>query len=170
MKIREVVANNRKKAFEVTVSDGRTLNYPYARLRVQPDRSHRMEEVYVDAELADEGFTYRLSSGGEDSIHLEQVLEYNSDPDYLKDLALYELTLEAQERVGRSNLSKREMIRRLGTSAAQFYRLLDQTNYTKSIGQLLALLEVLDCEVEFVVRDKRSHHSDTDRPTPRARG
>jgi hypothetical protein len=34
--------------------------------------------------------------------------------------------------------------------------LLDQTNYTKSIGQILALLEVLDCEVEFVVRDKAS--------------
>lgn len=40
------------------------------------------------------------------------------------------------------------------TSATQFYRLLDQTNYSKSIGQLLSLLEILNCEVEFVVRDK----------------
>ena len=46
------------------------------------------------------------------------------------------------------------MIRRLGTSATQFYRLLDQTNYRKSIDKLLALLHVLDCDVDLVVRAK----------------
>lgn len=156
MKISGVVANNRRKSFEVALADGRTLDYPYAKLRVRPGRSRRLDEVFVDAELGNEAFTYRLSSGEEDSIHVEQVLEYNSDPDYLKDTVLYELTLEAQERVARSGLSKREIIRRLGTSATQFYRLLDQTNYSKSIGQLLSLLEILDCEVELIVRDKPS--------------
>jgi len=168
VKIREVVANNRRKVFEVTLTDGRKLDYPYAKLRLKPDRSRRIAEVFVDPELAKEAFSYRLTSGDEDSVHVEQVLEYNSDPDYLKDLALYELTLEAQERVERSDLSKREIIRRLGTSAAQFYRLLDPTNYTKSIGQLLALLEVLDCEVEFVVRDKPSPYEDDYRRITRA--
>lgn len=154
MKITGVVSNNRRKAFEVTLSDGRTLDYPYAKLRVPPDASRRIDEVFVDTELGREAFTYRLASSEEDSVHVEQVLEYNSDPDYLKDTTLYALTLEAQHRVERSPLSKREIIRRLGTSATQFYRLLDQTNYRKSIGQLLALLEVLDCEVELIVRDK----------------
>jgi hypothetical protein len=163
MGIRSVVPNNRRKAFEVTLSDGRTLDYPYARLSVQPGRSRRLDQVFVDAELGNEAFTYRLSSGEENSIHVEQVLEYNSDPDYLKDMVLYELTLEAQQRVARSALSKREIIRRLGTSATQFYRLLDQTNYSKSIGQLLALLEVLDCEVELIVRDKPGALSPEDR-------
>ena len=60
-----------------------------------------------------------------------------------------------KRRVEASEFSNREIIRRLGTSASQYYRLLDQTNYTKSIGQLLALLEVLECEVEFIVRDRR---------------
>jgi hypothetical protein len=40
---------------------------------------------------------------------------------------------------------------------------LDQTNYSKSIGQLLALLEVLDCEVELIVRDKPGALSPEDR-------
>jgi hypothetical protein len=40
----------------------------------------------------------------------------------------------------------------MGTSAAQFYRLLDQTNYSKSIDQLMALLSVLDCEIDLVVK------------------
>ena len=46
------------------------------------------------------------------------------------------------------------VIRRLGTSATQFYCLLEQTNYRKSIDQLLSLLQVLDCDVEVVVRAK----------------
>ena len=156
MKIRSVVANNRKKAFELKTSDKRTLLYPYARLDQPPHRSDPLDEVFVDSEMAKEAFTYRLSSGHEGTVHLDQVLDYNRDPDYLRDLTVYELTREARERVERSDLSKREIIRRLGTSATQFYRLLDPTNYTKSIGQLISLLEILDCEVELVVRDRES--------------
>ncbi|MGE3152471.1 MAG: helix-turn-helix domain-containing protein [Nitrospiraceae bacterium] len=69
---------------------------------------------------------------------------------------MHKLTDEAQRRTKVSPLSKREMIRRLGTSATQLYRLLDQTNYRKSIDQLLALLHILDCDVDVLVRTKRS--------------
>jgi hypothetical protein len=53
-----------------------------------------------------------------------------------------------------SGVAKREIIRRLGTSAAPLYRLLEQTNCRKSVGQVLPLLQVLDCEVDLVVRAK----------------
>jgi len=155
--IRSVVANNRRKAFEIRTKN-QTLWYPYARLRLKPNQDKRVEEVYVDPELGREAFTYVLESGDQDSVHLDEVLEYNDDPEYLRNLLLYQLTIEAQKRVAASNLSKREIIRRLGTSASQFYRLLDQTNYSKSLGQLLGLLHVLDCEVDFVVR-KRARKS-----------
>lgn len=56
--------------------------------------------------------------------------------------------------MGRSPLSKREIVRRLGTSATHLYRLLDQTNYRKSVDQLMALLQVLECDVDLVVRAK----------------
>ena len=93
--------------------------------------------------------------GSERTVHIDHVLDYKRDPGYLKELALYELTVEARKRLRESALSKREIIRRLGTSATQFYRLLDQTNYRKSIGQLLELLYILDCDVEFVVKSRR---------------
>ncbi|MBI4527976.1 MAG: helix-turn-helix domain-containing protein [Deltaproteobacteria bacterium] len=51
-------------------------------------------------------------------------------------------------------MSKREIVRRLGTSAAQLYRLLDQTNYSKSIDEILLLLWVLECDVDLGVRAK----------------
>ena len=150
MKIRKVTPNNRKKAFEVKLSN-RTLPLPYAKTKPQPSRKDPVVRVFVDKELANEGFTFVLESGKEGTVHVEQVLEYNQDPRYLRDALLYKLTIEAQKRVEESPLSKRELIRRMGTSAAQFYRILDQTNYRKSVDQLLALLHVLECDVDVVV-------------------
>jgi hypothetical protein len=111
-------------------------------------------ELFVDPEAAREAFTYVLRSGRTGTVHVEQVFEYNKDPAYLRNLLLYRLTLEAQKRIASSPLAKREIVRRLGTSAAQLYRLLDQTNYRKSVDQVLALLQVLNCDVDLVVRTK----------------
>jgi len=152
MKIKAVKHDNRKKAFEVTTASQRYW-FPYAKLETQPSPQNPIKSVYVDEELAGEAFTYELLSGDEGTVHIDYVLEYNRDPRYMRDLLLYKLTLVAQERVKSSSLSKRELIRRLGTSPAQLYRLLDQTNYAKSIDQLLALLSILDCEVDLVKKE-----------------
>ena len=133
MKIRSVKANNRRKAFEVTAGR-RRLSFPFARLEVQPTADDPITKVFVAQELG--------------------AVEHNQDPDYLRDLLLYQLTLEAEKAMAATPLAKREIIRRLGTSPSQLYRLLDQTNYRKSVDQLLRLLKVLDCDVQLVVRAK----------------
>lgn len=153
MKIRTVSANNRRKAFEVRTSK-REFLYPFAKLDPRPAGDDPIARVWIDKELDSEAFTYARGSGQEGTVHIEQVLEYNKDPDYLRDRLLYRLTLEAQKRVAGSALPKREIIRRLGTSATQFYRLMDQTNYSKSVDQLVSLLQILDCDVDLVVRAK----------------
>lgn len=153
MKLRSVACNNRKKAFEIKTSS-RSFQLPYSKVDPLPSVSDPIVRVFVDGELAREGFTYVLASGKEGTVHSEQVLEYNQDPRYLRDVLLYKLTVEAQKRIEASPLSKREIIRRLGTSATQLYRLLDQQNYRKSVDQLLALLHVLECDVELLVRKK----------------
>ena len=155
MKVRAVKSNNRRKAFELKVHKT-TYLYPFAKSDPKPVAYDKVVDVFIDKEIGSEGFTYVLESGREGTVHVEQVLEYNEDPSYLRDLLLYKLTLEAQKRVETSPLSKREIIRRLGTSATQFYRLLDQTNTRKSVGQLLSLLHVLDCDVDLLVRDRRT--------------
>lgn len=155
MKIHSVTQNNRRKAFQIKTSK-RTFQFPYSRVDPQPSVSDPVSRIFIDKELGREGFTYVLASGKEGTVHSEQVLEYNQDPSYLRDALLYKLTIEAQKRVTVSPLSKREMIRRLGTSATQFYRLLDQTNYRKSVDQLLSLLHVLDCDVDLQVRPRTS--------------
>jgi hypothetical protein len=153
VKIRSVKANNRKKTFEVKTYS-KTLSYPYAKAEPEPGAADPVVRTVVDQELGREGFVYILESGREGTIHVEQVLEYNQDPAYLRDLLLYKLTIEAQKRLEASGLSKREVVRRLGTSATQLYRILDQTNYRKSVDQVLNLLHVLDCDVDLIVRAK----------------
>jgi hypothetical protein len=155
MKIRRITKNNHKKAFEVETSSKHFL-FPYAKLEHKPSPKNKIVKVFIDKELGREAFTYVLESGQEGTVHIDHVLEYNEDPSYLRDLILYKLTLEAQRRVEKSALSRREIIRRLGTSASQFYRLLDQTNYRKSIDQMLLLLHVLDCEINLVFKDRIS--------------
>jgi hypothetical protein len=153
MKIQSVTHNNRKRAFQVKMST-KLFQLPYSKVDPQPGAADPITRVFVEKELGREGFTYVLESGKEGTVHSEQVLEYNQDPHYMRDAMLYKLTVEAQKRVEASALSKREIIRRLRTSATQFYRLLDQTNYRKSVDQLLSLLHVLDCDVDLLVRTK----------------
>ena len=151
MKIRRAAANGRRKVVEVTVGRRRFV-YPFARLQPKPSAADPIVDIRVDREIASEGFTYTLASRQEGTVHVEQVLEYNKDRGLLRDRLLYALTVEAQKRLEKSSLSRRELIRRLRTSPAQFYRLLDQTNYRKSTDQMLALLQALDCDVKLTVR------------------
>lgn len=154
MKITRVLPNNRKRAFEVDTREGRYI-FPYAVVRPAPTRENGVVSVRVDDEMGREGFVYKLASGEEGAVHIDHVLEYNRDPAHMADMLLYNLTLCAQEAIRKSKLSTRELIRRLGTSPAQFYRLLDQTNYRKSMRQLLALLHILNYNVDVVLKSQR---------------
>jgi hypothetical protein len=154
-KIRSVRFDNRKCSFEIGIwREKQHLSFPYTKANPAPSPAEPVVESWIDEDLGREGFSYKLASGSEGSVHVEQVLDYNQDPGYMRDLLLYKLTIEAQKRIEHSSLSKREIIRRLGTSPAQFYRLIDSTNYRKTVDKLLLLLNILDCEVDLIVREK----------------
>jgi len=151
MKIRSVTSNNRRNEFTVVTRSGATYTFPYSEADPRPDSDDRLTEVFVDKELGNEAVTYILESGAEGSIHIEQILEYNEDPKYLAELLVYKLTLEAREGVEDSELSMRQIAKRLKTSVPQLYRLLDPANTRKSMSQLVALLHVLDCDVDLML-------------------
>ncbi len=156
MKIRRVTANNRKAQIELTAASGKVYPVPYARLDPRPTRKNRIREAYVDRELGSEAASYILESGDEGSVHIDHALEYNENPRFLAELLTQKLTVEARRRVERSGLSRRELARRLNTSVPQLYRLLDPANTRKSMGQLVALLHLLDCDVQLVVQRRRA--------------
>jgi hypothetical protein len=154
MKIRKVSANNRKHEFTIVTRAGSDYSFPYSKAAPKPSAKDPIDDLYVDKELGSEAFTYTLKSGQEGSVHIEQVLEYNEDPKYLAGLLTYRLSVEAQKRLEASDLSRRQLAKRLNTSVPQLYRLLDPTNTSKSMTQLVALLHVLDCDVDLVVKRK----------------
>lgn len=153
MKILSVESNNRRHVFEVRTRR-QTFVFPYARAHPAPSATDRIADAHVDPELGNEAFTFRLASGAEGSVHIDAVLEYNQDPTYMADLTLYRLTQEARSRFDKSGLSTREVARSLGTSPTQLYRLLDPTNYSKSLRQLVALLYLLGCDVDVEVKER----------------
>ncbi len=148
MKIKRVLPNNRKKAFIVESKKG-IHEFPYALLRLKPSTKNPISSVYVDPELANEGFTYVLLNGKEDSVLLEQVLYINRDPDVTREYLLYDLSCTAQKLLKDSKITKRSLARRLEIQPTQLYRLLDQTFYGKTIDQMVRLLTALGSRVEI---------------------
>lgn len=148
MKIRKVVLNNQKRCIEVDTPKGK-FGLPFSKLQLVPTVYNRIAKIRIDPELGREGVTYVLESGKEDSVPLDAFLDYNQEPDYMRKTHLYKLTLKALESVKKSRLPKREIARRLRTSPAQLYRLLDTTNYKKTIDQMIRLLVCLGTEVRI---------------------
>lgn len=153
MRISSARVNQRKRAFQLVTPRGE-FSYPFAKADPEPSAADRVVEMFIDEELGGEAITYRLASGAEGFVHIDMAFDYNREPRYMRDLLLYKLTLDAQKALVASGLSKREVIRRLGTSASQLYRLLDQTDYSKSVDKMLELLSVLGCDVEMIVRQR----------------
>jgi hypothetical protein len=139
--------------FPRTELNGASLFRPTIREHQEPPPTpdDPIREFFIDPELGDEGVTYVLESGAEGSVLADHVREINRDPSYMRDLLLYQLTVEALQRMESSAYGVRQLSRRLKTSPAQLYRLLDTTNYKKTVDKMLELLHVLDAEVELRV-------------------
>jgi hypothetical protein len=94
MKISRVFLNNRKKAF-VLQADGNSYEWPLSLLKLKPKLSDPVVHFEVDREIASQGITYRLKSGKEDTILLEQILALYQDPETIRRQILYDLTIIA---------------------------------------------------------------------------
>lgn len=155
MKIKNVEFNNRRKVFTVETAN-ESFDFPYSKAEPMPVRGNYTKSAFIDKELGNEAFTYTLESGEEGSIHLDSVLEYNEDPDYMNDLLMYNLSLALKEAMEKSPISKREIIKRLDTSPAQLYRIIEPKASGKSLSQIFKLLYFLDYDLELVIKNKQT--------------
>ncbi len=153
MKVRSVQFDNRRQSFHVTVGS-RVLELPYAAM----DRTRgrlKVVRAFPDPEMGYEGFAFELDTGEIDGVHVDNVLLVNGDPRAVRENTLHNLIAASLDAPAESGVSKRSLARRLGTSMSQLARLLDPTNRTKSIEQMMSLLRALGRDVEVVVK-KRS--------------
>jgi hypothetical protein len=150
VKIRSVRSDARRRSFAVTTARG-VFEFPWAQLEVIPSAADPVTAVASDPELGGEGFTYRLESGAEGTVHIDHVLRFVRFPDYQRKELLYELTSEAAEALAASGRTQRSLARQLRTSLAQIARLLDVTNTRKSLDQMVRLLSALGRRVSLRV-------------------
>lgn len=148
MKIKRVLAHEKKKAF-IVQAGAKSYEVPFSAFSIAPTKRDPLISVSVDAELGGMGFTFRLRSGKEETMLLEQVLDMHHDPEVARKRTLYELTCLAQDTTRRSKLTKRAIARRLACTPTHLYRLLDQTFYGKTIDQMVKLLSVLGVELTW---------------------
>ena len=117
MKIRSVAFNNHRRDFTVKAG-GSTYRLPYSRLEPGLARDDTVVSAAVDPEIGSEGFSYRAASGHTGTVHMEQVLDYNRDPRYMRDALLSGLSAGRAGRLT-AGLSRRELARRMATSPSQ---------------------------------------------------
>lgn len=150
MKIRSVTFDNRRQSFRIAAG-ARTYELPYAAMDRRRGRL-KVVRAFPDPELGREAFTYETDTGEVGAVHIDNVLLHHGDPGAEHADTLYKLTVEAETALAESRISKRAVARRLGTSMSQLTRLLDATNGTKSVEQMMTLLRALGRDVEIVVR------------------
>lgn len=154
MTLKGFSVNNRKREFVLDTPRG-VFSYPFVKADPPPTADDPIVDVFLDIEeLGGDGITYFLKSGAEGTVLEDMAYDYNSEPRYVREAMLHQLTVQARDALAESKLAKREVMRRLGTSASQLYRLLDAANYDKTIDSMIALLFVLGREVDLVVRPR----------------
>lgn len=127
--------------------------FPFANADPALPHQDAIETLFIDTEAARAAFTYVLGSGREGTIHVEQVLEYNLDPTYLRALLLYRLTRRSPEHNRRTTVIEAEIdapAQDIGCAVESPSR---QTNNRKSVERLIRVLYVLGRDVDLVVRD-----------------
>jgi hypothetical protein len=152
VKIRSVIPVARRRAFSIQTVRG-SFDFPWSELDAAPSAGDPVVEVFPDPDLGREGFTYRLASGAERTVHVEHVRQFVRDPDHQRKELLYALTNEAIAALASSGRAKRSLARQLGTSLAQLARLLDPANTRKSLDQMIRLLAALGRSVELRVSE-----------------
>lgn len=155
MKIKSFAVNNHKKCFEINLK-GQELELPFSELQLKPSIHDKIAKIYIDPELGNQALTYVLQSGQEDTIHMDDFLAYNRDPDYMRMWTLHNLTCFAVNIVKKSGVRKRELIRRMKCSPTQLYRLLDTACYGKTVDQMIKLILCLGYELEWRPKAVRS--------------
>ena len=76
------------------------------------------------------------------------------------------LFTEATRRFEKSPIGVRAVARRLETSPAQIYRILDRMNTQTSIDQVVRLIIALGGEFDFTVTDRKPYSAPTTQESP----
>lgn len=144
-KFQKVEFNNKKRVFILHYTSGLTVECPYSSLNIKK----KVIEAAPDKEVNSHSFYFVLENHKKDFVPYDQPLHIVQHPEYMRREILFYITRDVKKFIDRSNISKREVARRLKTSVSQLSRLLDPTNYNKNLTKLLEIANLLNYEFEW---------------------
>lgn len=139
-RFKRVVFDNKKRVFRLEYTSGLRIECPYFSLGIR----RKVVDARPDPETGGHSFAFTLDDGTTDYVPFDQPLHIARNPEYVKEQTLYEMTKQLNEFIRREGISKRGLARRLKTSPAQLARLLDPTNYRKSMSRLVEIGAILN--------------------------
>ena len=80
---------------------------------LKPEPGNPVRWAAPEPETGGTWFTYELADGTQDAVPLDGVLDFNRDPDYMRDMLLFELTVAALKALEVTPMSRRQIIRRM---------------------------------------------------------
>jgi hypothetical protein len=144
-KFKSIELDNKKRVFHLTYTSGLQIECPYSALGIRG----KVIAAAPDNETGRHSFYFTLENGTKEFVPFDQPLHIVQHPEYVKEQTLYEVTKQLHAFVKKSNVSKRELARRLGTSLSQLARLLDAANYKKELARLIELAALLNYEFKW---------------------
>lgn len=153
-KFKQIKANYRKNAFEVTLQEGRTRkNYvlPFSLLIPSTAGSHnRVTSIVVDRELRDTVVLFTLQDGSKGEFPSDFVL-YHCEPSY-EWSPINQIKRALNGKLGKSKLSVRVVADGLRMHPTAILRLL-QDNFTSAyFPEVVRLAELAGYRIEFKLR------------------
>ncbi|MCB0407783.1 MAG: hypothetical protein KDD34_06230 [Bdellovibrionales bacterium] len=157
---KDIQSNYRKRAFEVTLKEGRKTHQFVLPFTVFDNHKisihNRVIKSEIDKELGSQGVNIELEDGSRFDFPADLVL-YHCDPSYNWG-PINQLKMALKDKLSDAQLSSRVVADALKTSPAQVFRLLEENKASKQLLQLFQLAELAGYEVEFRLK-KKSHAS-----------
>ena len=144
-KFKKAQFDNKKRVFHLEYTSGLKLDCPYSALKIRG----KVVDSCPDPEVGKHSFYFTLENGKTDYVPFDQPLYIASNPEYIKEQTLFEMTKKLQEFIRLAKIPKREVARRLNTSVSQLNRLLDTTNYKKELSRLIEIATILNYEFHW---------------------
>ncbi|MCB0343126.1 MAG: hypothetical protein H6626_02195 [Pseudobdellovibrionaceae bacterium] len=153
---KDIQPNYRKKAFEITLKEGRKSNSYILPFTVFEDHEigteNRVTNIRIEKDLGSQGATIELEDGSHFDFPADLVL-YHCDPSY--DWGpINQLKTSLKDKLAAAQLSSRVVADALKTSPAQVFRLLEENKASKQLIQLFQLAELAGYKVEFRLKKK----------------
>ena len=155
-KFKEIRPNYRRRVFEITLREGRTVSQhvlPFSLFEgMQIGPQNRVASVTIDREINSQGAFFTLEDGSNGSFPADFVL-YHCDSSY--DWSpINQIRRKLQGKLGRSKLAVQVVADAFRKSSSQVLKLLEEHRSSQYLGEVLRLADLAGYPIALKLKKK----------------